>query len=110
MTTAENWSEHPLLAEIGPTMTLPRRATPPRNVEPFRPQEWGRFSGKGEEVTTSAWDAFDYLAVMGGLVSAAGLFLALLPQTRSWGVLVPVGLALMALAAYTARRKDGAGA
>lgn len=96
------------LAEGGPTMRLPRRTELPRNVGRYALRS--RPDGNSEEeVVRSApgWDILDYLAVLGLVASLAGLVLALWPATRSGGVLVPVGLGLMAIGAYAARRRDG---
>ena len=103
-----DWHKFPMLAEDGPVMKLPRRATPPRNVERCRPLEWSRNGEAESKLPTSAWDLIDWLAIVGGIVSMAGLILALPPETMPWGILVPAGLALMAFAACAARRKDTA--
>lgn len=102
---ASNPREFPRLAGGGPTMRLPRRGAPPRNVvrDMMGYARWG-----DANPGMSRWDLLDYLAVAGGLVSLVGLLLALWPSTRSAGILVPAGLAVMALSAYGARRKDEA--
>jgi hypothetical protein len=64
-------------------------------------------SGENRLSLSLNWDLLDYLAVLGVVLALAGLVLTLLPATRSGGVLVPAGLAVMAAAAYAARRKDG---
>jgi hypothetical protein len=62
-----------------------------------------RESGLGRSLD---WDLFDCLAIFGVVALLAGLLLTVLPATRPGGVCVPVGLGLMAFAAYAARRSD----
>jgi hypothetical protein len=52
------------------------------------------------------WDVFDYLTVAGVALFLGGLGSAVFRVTRRGAVLLPAGLACMALAAYGARR-DG---
>jgi hypothetical protein len=86
-------------------MRLPRRATRPRHVEPTPPANHEGIDGdSGGEAT--GWDLADYLAVLGIVLVVVGLILAILPRTRSGGVLVPIGFGLMAGGSYAARKKD----
>jgi hypothetical protein len=49
------------------------------------------------------WDIYDFATVLGVVLACVGFIFALFPPLRSWGVLFPIGAALMALAAYGAR-------
>lgn len=100
-----NWADF-LLPEQGRSIPLPRRAAPPRNAEPYSS---GNIPWPDELTMTEShdsWDWLDYLAVAGIIVAVVGLLLAIVPESRRAGVLVPVGLAMIATAAYAARRKD----
>ena len=52
------------------------------------------------------WNIYDYATAVGVVLLILGLAFALLPSMRSWGVLFPIGAALMAFAGYGARRRD----
>src|SRR5205823_4544856 len=52
------------------------------------------------------WNIYDYATAVGVVLLILGLVFALLPSMRSWGVLFPIGAALMAFAGYGARRRD----
>jgi hypothetical protein len=111
MDAGSGWNEFPRLAEAGPTMRLPRRTTPLKNVG-FHASSGGPASDGGVgRATASGWDLPDLIAVLGAAIFVIGLLVALipLPQTRPVGVLVPFGLALLAFAAWSARRKDATG-
>jgi F0F1-type ATP synthase assembly protein I len=101
-----NWGQFPLLAEVGSAMPLPRLTRPLRNVEP-NPLSNDRDTNHQESATGGAgWDVSDFCAVGGIVAVLLGLLLALFPQTRPGGILVPIGLGIMAASAYAARKKD----
>jgi hypothetical protein len=52
------------------------------------------------------WDFFDFLSIFGVIFVVIGFVFALLPAIRAGGVLFPIGLGLMAFAAYGAQRRD----
>jgi hypothetical protein len=52
------------------------------------------------------WDIFDYFSACGIALIAIGFVTAVFPALRFGGVLLPIGLALMTLATYGARRRD----
>lgn len=105
MATVASWDELPPLAEIGPPMSLPRRLAPPRNVRSLElPPDLNRMADDADD----SWDSLDYMTMFGAAVGAAGFVLALWPETRRWGAMVPIGFLLIAIAAYLARGKDAA--
>jgi hypothetical protein len=53
------------------------------------------------------WDLLDYAAVVGAIACLTGFVMGFLPSLREGGLLVPLGLCLMAGAAFAARAKDG---
>jgi hypothetical protein len=52
------------------------------------------------------WDIYDIATVIGIVLACVGFVMALFPPLRSGGILFPIGAALMAFAAYGARRRD----
>jgi hypothetical protein len=105
MDAAANWAEF-ILSDDGPAIPLPRRSVPPRNAERYSSSEVPWKDNASIAANTDSWDQIDLLAVVGCVIALIGLLLALFPELRRGGILVPVGLALMAIAAYAARRKD----
>ena len=101
-----NWSEF-ALSEEGPAMPLPRRSASPRNAAPYTSPASSPLDDGTDQQNRDTWDFPDVLAVVGIVAALIGLLLTFFPETRRGGTLVPIGLALMAVAAYVARRKDG---
>lgn len=106
MDVAANWSEF-ALSEEGPTMPLPRRSASPGSVSPRIAPALPPLNDETDRQNHDIWDLPDILAVAGIVAAVIGLLLAFFPETRRGGTLVPIGLVLMAIAAYVARRKDG---
>ena len=52
------------------------------------------------------WDIFDYLSACGVVLMVVGFITAIFPSVRAGGALFPIGLGLMTLATYGARRRD----
>ena len=105
MDIAANWSEF-ALSEEGPTMSLPRRSVPPRNVSPAASPAPPPLDDGTDRQNRDIWDLPDVLAAAGLVVALIGLLLTIFPETRRGGIFVPIGLVVMAVAAYAARRKD----
>jgi hypothetical protein len=102
-----SWPEF-ALTEVGPAMKLPRHRSPPRNIGSYRPNDRREQGGPQAGTPLHTWDLPDYIAVLGIIVVVVGLLCALMPWTRSGGILVPLGFGLMTIAAFDARRKDAA--
>ncbi len=99
------------LEEVGERRALPRPGRILRLIE--TPNRWDNDSGLevGEAPVDSAkdrggWDGSDYLAAAGIGLLGVGLILSFMSSARAGGVLVPLGAAALAVAGYTARRKD----
>lgn len=54
----------------------------------------------------SEWTVYDFLVVGGAALMLVGFLVTLFPDSRRFGVLFPVGAALVAMAAFAARRRD----
>jgi Ribbon-helix-helix protein, copG family len=52
------------------------------------------------------WDAFDFVSVLGIVLVILGFIAAFVHPLRAAGVLVPIGLGCMTLAAYGAHHRD----
>lgn len=93
-----HWDRFPRLAEVDGAMPLPRLSAPPRGVgpNPFK-------DNSDHDDTPVRWDALDRLVVAGAILFLIGVLCALFERTRPGGILVPVGAALFAGAAFAAR-------
>lgn len=65
-----------------------------------------RFSRDQVDFDWRKWDSFDFVTVLGIVLMAIGFIAAFLPELRKAGILVPLGLGVMTLGVFGARRKD----
>ena len=52
------------------------------------------------------WNIYDFIIVVGTFLMLVGFMVTLFPDIRKFGALFPVGAALVAIAAFAARRRD----
>jgi transposase-like protein len=73
---------------------------------PTRRTETSKLNRDGWWMAIREWDIYDYAVIAGIILSCLGFLFALFPQSRTGGILFPIGAALMAFAAYGSNEGD----